>query len=223
MGCVLRGNPNPSVESLRVAQRALIAWVRDGAEPPPSRYPALAKGELVEPTVAAMGWPAIPGAPAPEGKLNTFVDQEFGAAFRTRDLSGVMTRLPPRVRRELPSRVPRVDSDGNETSGIPSVQLQVPLGTYLGWNVQASGFYAGGGCGFAGGYIPFARTAAERRANGDPRPSLQERYGDHAGFVAQVRAAVARQQAAGWLLQADAARLIQEAEASDVLREAEVR
>jgi hypothetical protein len=32
--------------------------------------------------------------------------------------------------------------------------------------------------------IPFAKTNEERTANNDPRPSLQERYGDHAGYVA---------------------------------------
>ena len=35
--------------------------------------------------------------------------------------------------------------------------------------------------------IPFARTAAERRADGGPRPSLEERYGSHNGYVEKVR------------------------------------
>ena len=115
-------------------------------------------------------------------------------------------------------RVPRVNSDGNETAGIPSVQLQVPLGTYLGWNVTSQGFEAGRGCGFAGGFIPFARTRAERDRAGDPRPSLEERDSDHAGFVAAVEQAVRQQTAKGWLLPDDAARLVEEARASAVLR-----
>jgi hypothetical protein len=217
-GCTLRGNPNPSRESLRVAQKALVKWVKDGVAPPPSRYPMLAKGELVEPTARALGWPAIPGAPSPSGKLNSFLDYDFGPAFQYRDLSGVITRQPPLLRRTLPSRVPRLNGDGNEMSGVPSVMLQVPLGTYLGWNVQARGFGAGGGCGFAGGFIPFARTRAERIASGDPRLSLEERYHDHAGFVARVRLAIARQQASGWLLPDDAAAMLRAAEESDVLK-----
>jgi hypothetical protein len=151
--------------------------------------------------------------------MNAFTDYDFGAGFRAADVSGVMTRQPPAVRRTLPARVPRVDSDGNETAGIPSVYLQVPLGTYLGWNVKARGFGAGGGCGFMGGFIPFERTRAARLASGDPRPSLEERYGDHAGFVARVRAAVAHQQADGWLLPDDAERILRDAEQSNVLRE----
>jgi len=114
--------------------------------------------------------------------------------------------------------VPRVDRDGNEVGGVPSVQMLVPLGTYTGWNVQARGYGAGGGCGFVGGFVPFARTEAERRAFGDPRLSLQARYRDHAGFVARVRRVAAEQVQRGWLLARDAERLVTQAEQSDVLR-----
>jgi hypothetical protein len=217
-GCALPGNPNPSAASLRVAQRHLIAWVRDGTPPPPSRYPTLAAGELVAPTAGALGWPAIPGVPVPDGKLNPFIEQDFGRGFDDDDVSGVSTRQPPTIRRTLPSLVPRLDADGNETSGIRSVQLQVPLGTYLGWNVATRGFGRGGGCGFEGGFVPFARTRAEREGRGDPRPSLEERYGDHAGFLRRVREAVERQQAEGWLLPDDAAAILSQAAGSDVLR-----
>jgi len=217
-GCRLVGNPNPSKESLRAAQAMLVAWVRDGRAPAPSRYPTLAAGDLVAPTAAAMGWPALPGVPRPDGKLNPLPDYDFGPTFRHRDVSGVAALQPPRVRGVIPSLVPRVDADGNETAGVASVQLQVPLGTYLGWNETTSGFEAGRGCGFVGGYVPFARTRAERLAAHDPRPSLEERYGDHAGFVARVREAAARQAAAGWLLPDDAARLVEDAQRSDVLR-----
>jgi hypothetical protein len=216
-GCLLPGNPNPSSDSLRAAQEMLVAWVRDGTTPPPSRYSTLAAGDLVPPTAAAVGWPAIPNAPTPDGKLNTFPDYDFGPSFRYRDESGVITRQPPAVRRIIPSLVPRVDADGNETAGIASVQLQVPLGTYLGWNVKSSGYAKGSGCGFFGGFIPFARTEADRLAAHDPRPSLQERYGTHQGFVARVREAVARQARAGWLLPSDAQKLIAQAEQSTIL------
>ena len=217
-GCRLVGNPNPSKESLRAAQAMLVAWVRDGVQPPPSRYPTLRDGDLVAPSARAMGWPAWPGAPSPDGKLNPMPDYDFGRGFQARDVSGVARLQPPRLRRMLPSLAPRVDADGNETAGVPSVQLQVPLGSYLGWNEATTGLEAGQGCGFIGGFIPFARSRAERLAAKDPRPSLEERYGDHAGFVARVREVVQRQARAGWLLADDAARLVDEAERSDVLR-----
>ncbi|HEU4386971.1 MAG TPA: alpha/beta hydrolase domain-containing protein, partial [Blastocatellia bacterium] len=125
---------------------------------------------------------------------------------------------PPIIKQTLPSLVPRVDIDGNEVGGIPSVLHRVPLGTYLGWNVTRAGFYKGRSCGFAGGYIPFAKTRAERLAAGDPRRSLEERYVNHDGYVAAVRAAAERLVREQFLLKDDAERLIHEAEASDVLR-----
>jgi hypothetical protein len=215
--CLLPANPNPSSDTSRALTAALIDWVTKDAPPPPSRYPRLAEGQLVPPTRAAMGFPEIPGEPVPDGKINPFLVYDFGPQFRDNDLSGVITRLPPVVRGPLPSLVAKVDADGNETTGVPSVQQLVPLGAYLGWNVQATGFHAGAGCGFQGGYIPFAVTRAERLALGDPRPSLEERYRNHAGFVARVRAAAGQLVEARFLLPQDADRIIAEAEASSVL------
>ncbi len=216
--CTMAWNPNPSSDTRRVVLRALGNWVARDVPPPASRYPMLAQGDLVAPTGAAMGWPRIVGAPTPDGKLNAFVDYDFGSDLHYRDLSGVITRQPPLLRRVMPSLVPRVNADGNETAGVPSVQLLVPIGTYTGWNELATGYGKGGGCGFVGGFVPFARTETERRAAHDPRPSLAARYTDHAGFVARVRTVAAEQVTAGWLLPDDAARLVREAEASDVLR-----
>lgn len=216
--CTLAWNPNPSAPTRRAILRALVDWVTSDKMPPASRYPRLAAGDLVTPDATAMGWPNISHAPSPTGKINVLPDYDFGPTFDYPDLSGATTRQPPRVRRMIAQRVPRVDADGNETAGIPSVQLLVPLGTYTGWNVLGAGYGAGGGCGFIGGFLPFTRTLAERRAAQDPRPSLEERYGDHADFVARVRAVAAAQVAQGWLLPDDAAATISAAEQSDVLR-----
>ncbi|HEX7841355.1 MAG TPA: alpha/beta hydrolase domain-containing protein, partial [Kofleriaceae bacterium] len=103
-------------------------------------------------------------------------------------------------------------------AGLRGVGLEVPLGTYTGWNLRRAGFAEGEECGLTGSFIPFARTRAERAASGDPRPSLEERYGDHAGYVAAVRAAAARLVAARLLLQADADAVSAQADASSVLR-----
>ena len=115
---------------------------------------------------------------------------------------------------------PKVNADGNEYGGVPVVLLEAPLGTYLGWNITAGGarpFHQGQICNYVGGMIPFAKTASERQAMGDPRLSLQERYGDHAGYVNAVSKAVALVQKSGFLLPEDGQRLIKEAEASKVL------
>lgn len=211
-GCLLAGNPNPMLPELRMSHRYLVDWVKGISTPPPSVYPTLANGDLVEPKAAALGWPQIPDAPTPEGKLNPLPQQDFGKTLKVNDLSGRITKLPPYIGAHIPQLVPRVDGDGNEISGVRSVQLMVPLGSYLGWNVQAEGFSKGEGCGFAGGYIPFARTKSEREKNGDPRPSLEERYKDKAGFIARVQEAILKHQSDGWLSAADAAQILKQAE-----------
>jgi hypothetical protein len=67
--------------------------------------------------------------------------------------------------------------------------------------------------------IPFAKTKTERTAKNDPRLSLEERYGDHAGYVAAVRKAAALAMDTGFLLQTDAEALIAAAEKSQVLKQ----
>ena len=128
-----------------------------------------------------------------------------------------MTTVPPRVRRALPTYVPRVNQDGNETAGVASVLYQAPLGTYLGWNVIRTGFFAGQGCGFSGGYVPFALTKADRLAKNDPRLSLEERYGTQEGYLCVIRRAAEQAVRDRFLLSEDAQRLIADATASKVL------
>ena len=72
-------------------------------------------------------------------------------------------------------------------------------------------------CNYVGGYVPFARTRAERLASGDPRRSLEERYVNHDGYVAAVTAAAHSAFAQGYLLAADRDALIAAAQASTVL------
>jgi hypothetical protein len=188
--------------------------------PPPSRYPTLAAGMLVDATSEAMGFPALPGLPAhaPTGLINPGLDYDFGPDFNYMDGSGVQTVVPPRIKQVIRLKVPRVDADGNELGGVPVVLRDAPLGTYLGWNITSAGFHKGHICNYAGGMIPFAKTKAERTANEDPRPSLEERYVNHAGYVAAVEAAARKAIAEGFLLEPDAKALIAAADASDVLK-----
>jgi hypothetical protein len=216
--CELPANVNPSRDTMRALMAALVDWVVKGTLPPPSRYPRLDRGELVAPTQAAMGFPVIPGMPLPDGILNPLYDYDFGPQFRYSDVSGVVSIQPPPIRQVLPTLVPRVDADGNEVAGVASVLHQVPLGTYTGWNIAANGFYKGRIFPQPGSFIPFAKTKAERLASGDPRPSLEERYGTHENYVEKVRAAANEMVRDRYLLAEDAGRLIAEAGNSDVLR-----
>ena len=148
--------------------------------------------------------------------VNAVLDYDFGQTFGYDDLAGVIARQPPVIKQVIPTLVPRVNADGNETAGIPSVLHQAPLGTYLGWNVQAAGFFKGQICGFSGGYVPFAVTREARTKAGDPRPSIEERTARKKGMCAVKRAAseLVRDR---FLLQSDADRLIESAAKASVL------
>lgn len=73
-------------------------------------------------------------------------------------------------------------------------------------------------CGLTGSYFAFATTKAERLAAGDPRKSLQERYGDHKGFVKAVEKAAKQLVKERFLLQQDADAFVAAAEASTILQ-----
>jgi hypothetical protein len=217
-GCVLPSNPNPESDTMAALRIAMIDWITKGVDPPPSRYPMLSRDQLATATKASIGFPAIPTAPSPDGLVNPLYDFDFGPDLNYNDLSGSISKNPPEIRQILPTFVPKVDSDGTDVGGVPSVLHQSPLGTYLGWNVTAAGFDKGRICQLAGSYIPFTRTKADRLASQDPRPSLEERYGTHEGYVDAVKKAAKTAVADRFLLPADATRLIAEAAASDVLR-----
>ena len=221
---VLPANPVPHTQTINALRVHFRDWVMHGKAPPPSRYPTLAAGHLAPANKAALGFPTLPGlrATAPEADFIMPVhDYDWGPEFNAVDGSGIASLAPPRIKQSLAMLAPKVDADGNEVGGVPVVLLDAPLGTYLGWNITADGarpFHKGQICNYAGGMIPFARTAAERQANQDPRLSLEERYGSHAGYVEAVKKAAARAVREGFLLEVDAAALIAAAQASAVLR-----
>jgi hypothetical protein len=169
-------NPNPQREINRALYVAMVDWVTKGIDPPPSAYPKVSDGTLVAATSAAMGWPNIPNAPKPDGVMNPVLDYDYGPQFRYNDDSGVMTIMPPTIKQVIPTLAPKVNADGNEIAGVRSLLLRVPLGTYTAWNPIASGPLKGREASLAAGYVPFAKTKAERLASGDPRLSIEERY-----------------------------------------------
>lgn len=221
---VLPANPLPHTETVNALRVHFRNWVMRDHAPPVSRYPTLRDRQLVDANKIAMGFPTLPGLrrTAPEaGFINPLLDYDFGPRFDANDVTGIPDLAPPRIKQVLKMLVPRVNADGNEIGGVPVVLLDAPLGTYLGWNITAGSalpFHQGKICNYAGGMIPFARTQAERVANSDPRLSLEERYGDHGGYVAAVKKAAAQAVETGFLLQADADALIAAADRSQVLK-----
>ena len=183
----------------------LFQWVTKETAPPPSRFPSLAKGELV-PSLpqSGQGFPAIPGVTF-SGRVNHLSVIDY-------------SQLPAR---HVPGQdyhvlVPKVDADGNDMAGVRSANLLAPIGTYTGWNLRAKGFMEGEGCYLNGSYVPFAQTKAQRSAANDPRPSLEERYGTRQKYVDTISTAARQLVADRLMLQQDAERIIGAAATTDL-------
>jgi hypothetical protein len=214
---MLASNPNPETETRRALIVARDDWVTRGKKPPKSRYPSLNEGTLADSNAEAMGWPDIPGSPTPDNVMNVVMDYDWGPQFRYNDQAGVESNVVPRIKQTIPTPASKVDRDGNEIGGVRSVLLQAPLGTYTSWNPVASGPLKGNEGSLAAGYIAFAQTRADRLAAGDPRLSVEERYGSQEGYNCVVQNAAASLVKQRLLLQEDADRLIAQAAASNVL------
>jgi hypothetical protein len=186
---------------------ALDRWTNSGEPPPASAYPQLSDGTLVTVAAYRAAFPKGLGLVPPEQNLRE-PRLDFGPRFQG---EAVASRVPPRHGPAYETRVPAPDADGNDRGGVRLVELQVPLGTHTGWNGRApeTGF-AWATARWDGSFVPFARTQAERRAAGDPRPSLQERYPTREDFIAKVRKAASQQIAEGFLLQEDEERAVSE-------------
>ena len=169
-----------------------------GVAPPPSLVPRRDDGTGT--VAAAVRRPAVPGVVWPAG------DNAVGQPVD-------WVQPPARPGQPFATIVPAVDADGNEVAGLRLPHLAVPLGTYTGVNT-----YRGLPtelCDRDGMYVPFARTRAERERMGDPRPSLEERYGSRAAYVALVRGAAMALVAQRRLLLEDAERYVAEAERAE--------
>jgi hypothetical protein len=206
--------PNGMVDP-RPAMRALILalerWVKDGAPPPASVYPKLAEGTLV--SAGALKWPAIPGSgfPAftPPRAPNPMAQFEYGA----RMAEGIIDSVPPMPHAfRYRVLVPAIDADGNEIAGLRLPEQAVPTATTTGWALRgAESGAAGELCYLDGMALPFAKTAAERAATKDPRPSLAERYQDRNGFLSRIRTAAQELQRRGYLLEEDIEKTVERA------------
>ncbi len=191
-------NPNQYNWTMRALLVALNSWVKDGKEPPPSRYPKLAGGDLV--ALGSVRFPKIPGVTFPT-RIQKAWRADYGEEFRT---SGIVTIEPPKLGSPFPTLVPQVDPDGNETSGIRMPATQVPLATYTGWNPRSPKIGAPDELySMVGSFIPFPRTKAERTESGDPRLSVEERYASKEVYLGKVQTAALALVKDGYLLERD--------------------
>jgi hypothetical protein len=166
---------------LRAALVNLDRWVSEGVEPPPSSVPRLADGTAVAAETTRAVYAAIPGVRFPD-RVPRPVRLDFGPRVDR----GIVD-LPPKIGAPYVTVVSAVDADGNDRAGIRPPELRVPVATFTGWNPRHPDQGAPGDLmSMMGSTLPLARTAAERARTGDPRPSLEERYGGRDRYLAQV-------------------------------------
>ena len=201
--CVNLRNPHSPNPALRALLVALDEWVSEGKAPPSSRVPRLDDKTLARPD--ELKFPAIPG-------IRTFSGMNEIRLLR----DWIRPDVDPA--KIYGARVPTVDADGNETSGIRLPDIAVPLATHTGWNLYKSPFPEGELCDRDGSYAPFAATRADREARKDPRPSLEERYGSHAEYVHRVEKAAHELVAQRLLLAEDAERLVARAKSAEIVQ-----
>jgi hypothetical protein len=198
-------NPADYRPLLRALLDALDAWVLDGSEPPPSVYPRVDAGTLVGWSQKETGFPAIPGVRYPE-VIQCPQACDYGPEFLSR---GILSRATPRLLGRYGVRVPRSGPDGNDLGTLLPPEVAVPLATYTGWNLRrrdvgAEAMLAS----LAGSFIPLPRTRAARMACGDPRQSLEERYGTYDEYRQRFAAACEELIRRHYLLREDADRLL---------------
>jgi hypothetical protein len=212
----ITGAGGPSAAGIGgVAMNALDEWVDKKITPPASNFPTRAEGQLVTLAEYRKLFPKIPGVEPPEVMAELDV-LDFGPDFGT--TGGRLTIQPPRHGAPYALFVPKPDKDGMAMADARSMEVSAPLGTSVGWNLRDAGHREDDLCGLEGSFFPFAKSKAERLAMHDPRLSLEERYHDHAGFVAAVKKAAQQLVRARLMLPEDVTVWVAAAEKSDVLR-----
>jgi len=169
--CVMPVNPLHQGPIMRAMLDNLDAWVDRGTTPPPSRTPNLADGSLLEQDAARLQT-AIPGLP--------YTGMHVVAAEED------LRVHPSKILGEFKLYLPRLNADGMIVGGVHLPVIDAPKASYTGWNPRVVGNGPTTLCPLIGGAVAFATTREERLKNGDPRPSVEERYASPSAYVAKV-------------------------------------
>lgn len=190
---------------LRAMLTALDRWSSTNTAPPPSRYPKIRDGSLVDAETFAKQFPKLPSVNIPGGYYQP-ARLDFGPRLES---EGIADTIPPKIGQSWCTLVPAVNADGNETSGIILPEIAVPMGTYAGWNLRSPEFGPENMLTrFDGMFLPFAKTKVEREKTGDPRPSLEERYPTRENYLSQITDAALKLRDEGYLLDEDLADIL---------------
>lgn len=179
----------------RYALRALLVsfdgWLHGGPALPPSRYPKIDDGTLVE--TKALHFPTLPEVEVP-GSPYRPMRLDFGQRFGSH---GIIDHQPPRVGEPWPVFVPQVGADGNELAGIRLPHIGVPVAVHTGWNLRRP---QDGGAEhlalFRGAMFPLPVPESGVLA-------LEERYGGPEEYLRRVKHLARKMVQEGFLLDQD--------------------
>jgi len=189
-------NPADYSPFLLALLERLDRWTLTGAEPPESVYPRIADGMLVDWSQKSTGFPKIPGVRYPS-VIHQPEQLDFGPEFESK---GIVTIEPPRRGAKYVVKVPRVGPDGNELGTLLPIEVAKPTATYTGWNLRRADVGADGQLvSLMGSYIAFPITKKERIASGDPRVSIEERYGSFEDYRLGARFVAHQYNQAGYV------------------------
>lgn len=195
--CKYPNNPARQAPLVRSLLEALVAWSRDGREPPASRYPRLADAMLVRPERDAVGFPDL-----------SKIGIGFPGVINALQLTDYST-LPASVdaARGYELLVPMTDADGHDIAGVRLPEVAVPLATHAGWNLRRNGFAENQLCGLNGLFAPLPAVLNRN----DPRRPLSERYANRMEYAKAVAIAARALRDQGLLLDEDVTRYIERA------------
>jgi len=203
---VYRGNPLDFSVNYRALMVALVKWIDESETPPPSQYPTFEAGTLV--SFDQVAYPDIPNLTTP-ATIHVAYRVDYGPRWE----DGIIDLQPPGIGNAFSALVSKVDSLGNEMAGIRNVELQVPLATYLPWNLRI------GLPGetkeisdFVGTYIPFYTTPNLSDLHQDPRPAIKSLYADKVKYLERIREAAENLATAGYVLREDIDYLVNRSE-----------
>ena len=197
-------NPLDTAPVLRALLDALDAWASHGIEPPASRVPRRADGSLVSTTEYRARFPRSSAIDTPRWP-NRMYRLDLGSELAR----GIFAKEPPEEHsdQEYAVLVPQCDADGNDLAGVRTPHIEVPLATHTGWNFRSGGsteaLFS-----IVGSHLPFAATRAHRERDGDPRPSIAERYRSRNDYIARIAVAAQRLVEARLMLAEDVDRYV---------------
>ena len=196
-------NPNmwaPIADSLLVA---MYSWVANDEAPPASRYPRIADGSLVpshtERGINRDAWNALNGVNHPDG-LYTPGFANYGDRWMDQR---IVDSHPQTTDMYYTALVPAVNNDNNDSakSTVLPPLAQVPLATFVPWNLRAVSTGAEKSLArLSGGYIPLPANTAAAVQSRDPRTSVAALYSSFEDYLSKYETATDTLITEGFLL-----------------------